>query len=114
MNMNLVHVSIPAVTIDPLRTASLPTPNRTAPHPQAVLRAIQPEVKLSNLREVAATATRTAEGLASRQTECLHSVCHELFCSPEIVRQGDLQVWEPATERWRKCHFVLTRAGAQP
>ncbi|KAG2450052.1 hypothetical protein HYH02_000156 [Chlamydomonas schloesseri] len=76
-----------------------------------VLQAIQPEVKLSTLRDMAATATRTAEGLGARQAECLHSVCHELFCSPEITRQGDLQVWEPATERWRKCHFVLTRAG---
>ncbi|KAG2442831.1 hypothetical protein HXX76_002910 [Chlamydomonas incerta] len=76
-----------------------------------VLQAIQPEVKLSTLRDMAATATRTAAGLGARQAECLHSVCHELFCSPEISRQGDLQVWEPATERWRKCHFVLTRAG---
>ncbi|KAG2499380.1 hypothetical protein HYH03_002955 [Edaphochlamys debaryana] len=77
----------------------------------SVLRSIQPELKLNALRDMAATATRTAEGLASRQAECLHSVCHELFCSPEIARQGDLQIWEGANEKWRKCHFVLTRAG---
>ncbi len=79
--------------------------------PQHVLRSIQPDVKLSSLRAMADTASRTAEGLAARQAECLHSVCHELFCSAEITRQGDLQLWEPAYERWRKCHFVLTRAG---
>lgn len=78
---------------------------------QHVLRSIQPDAKLSSLRAMADTASRTAEGLAARQAECLHSVCHELFCSPEITRQGDLQLWEPAYERWRKCHFVLTRAG---
>ncbi|GLC35841.1 hypothetical protein PLESTB_000499900 [Pleodorina starrii] len=98
------------VAVDSYRAALLPL-QTDLESMTAVLRAIQPEVKLSMLRDVAATATRTAEGLAARQTECLHSVCHELFCSPEIVRQGDLQVLEPATERWRKCHFVLTRAG---
>ncbi|GIL72842.1 hypothetical protein Vretimale_4499 [Volvox reticuliferus] len=98
------------VAVDSYRAALLPLQTDLQAM-TTVLRVIQPEMKLSTLRDMAAIASRTAEGLAARQAECLHSVCHELFCSPEIVRQGDLQIWEPATQRWRKCHFVLTRAG---
>ncbi|PNH12073.1 hypothetical protein TSOC_000998, partial [Tetrabaena socialis] len=98
------------VTMDSYQAALLPLQHDLTSM-KSVLRAIQPEVKLNGLRDMAATATATAEGLASRQAECLHSVCQQLFCSPEIARQGDLQLWEPAGERWRKCHFVLTRAG---
>lgn len=70
---------------------------------------------MAPLRGMATTAVKTAEALAARQAECIHSVCQELFCSPEIVRQGEMQAWEgpAATGRWRRCHFVLTRAGVQ-
>ncbi|GLI68925.1 hypothetical protein VaNZ11_013347 [Volvox africanus] len=98
------------VAVDSYRAALLPLQTDLETM-MTVLSVIQPDMKLNTLREMAATASRTAEGLAARQAECLHSVCHELFCSPEIVRQGDLQIWESATQRWRKCHFVLTRAG---
>ncbi|GFR41214.1 hypothetical protein Agub_g1886 [Astrephomene gubernaculifera] len=98
------------VAVDSYRAALLPLQHDLEAMSSA-LRAIEPDSKLSNLRNLAAKATRTAEGLAARQAECLHSVCHEWFCSPEIVRQGDLQIWEQTGERWRKCHFVLTRAG---
>lgn len=35
----------------------------------------------------------------------------ELFCSPEIIRQGDMCYWQPRTSEWVEAHFVLTRAG---
>ncbi len=35
----------------------------------------------------------------------------ELFCSPEIIRQGEMSHWNARSSTWTVCHFVLTRAG---
>ena len=53
----------------------------------------------------------TNQALAARQAESLSNVSQELFCSPEIVRQGPMGLWRPKTSSWEDVHFVLTRAG---
>lgn len=35
----------------------------------------------------------------------------ELFCSPEIIRQGELEAWDGSGSVWLHGHCVLTRAG---
>lgn len=56
--------------------------------------------------------TRAASSqLASRQADALEDVVQELFCSPEITRQGEMERWDPRTSTWSRRHFVLTRAG---
>lgn len=53
----------------------------------------------------------TSEALALRQCESLAVLSQELFCSPDIIRQGSMDLWNPRTSSWGCCHFVLTRAG---
>lgn len=53
----------------------------------------------------------TNQALAARQAESLSNVSQELFCSPEIIRQGPMGLWRPKTSSWENVHFVLTRAG---
>jgi hypothetical protein len=53
----------------------------------------------------------TSEQLALRQAEAVEGVAQELFCSPEIIRQGAMQLWQPRSSSWDARHFVLTRAG---
>lgn len=53
----------------------------------------------------------TNQALAARQADAVSSVSQELFCSPEIVRQGPMELWRPKTSSWESVHFVLTRAG---
>jgi hypothetical protein len=53
----------------------------------------------------------TSEQLAARQAEVVSSVSQELFCSPEIIRQGPMELWQPKSSSWAAAHFVLTRAG---
>ncbi len=61
---------------------------------------------------MAQQASSTAEVLAHAQAESITGVCQELFCSPEIVRQGGMQQWSPSNSAWLECHFVLTRCAA--
>ncbi|KAF6255933.1 hypothetical protein COO60DRAFT_1531877 [Scenedesmus sp. NREL 46B-D3] len=53
----------------------------------------------------------TSEQLAARQAEAVCCVSQELFCSPEIIRQGTMELWQPKSSSWGGAHFVLTRAG---
>lgn len=53
----------------------------------------------------------TSKALAERQAEAVSSVSQELFCSPEIIRQGPMDMWQSKNSTWVSAHFVLTRAG---
>lgn len=60
---------------------------------------------------VLADMCSTNQALAARQAEAMSNVSQELFCSPEIIRQGPMDLWRPKTSSWENVHFVLTRAG---
>lgn len=70
-----------------------------------------PQEELRELQEAANSSRETAEKLAAKQSESVRVACDELFCSPEIVRQGEMMWWDPHSSRWNPSHFVLTRAG---
>jgi hypothetical protein len=53
----------------------------------------------------------TSEQLATRQAEAVATVSQDLFCSPEIIRQGPMEIWDSKASTWSARHFVLTRAG---
>jgi len=69
----------------------------------------QPE--LQRLMGAAEQAVHTSEELAARQADNLESVASELFCSPEILRQGAMEMWNASKMSWDEFHFVLTRSG---
>ncbi|MEW5303111.1 MAG: hypothetical protein WDW36_005835 [Sanguina aurantia] len=71
----------------------------------------QPAGCLSELKRMASTAGDHAQALAQKQALDVAGVCEDLFCSPEIERQGDMKQWNASTSVWSQCHFVLTRAG---
>ncbi|KAJ9527152.1 hypothetical protein QJQ45_025386 [Haematococcus lacustris] len=82
-----------------------------APCVWGTLGADQAGQQLSELTKAAATASEAAGMLAARQAESMQAASAELFCSPEIVCQGPLELWEEAAGRWQPGHAVLTRAG---
>ncbi|GFH30688.1 PH domain-containing protein, partial [Haematococcus lacustris] len=82
-----------------------------APCVWGTLGADQAGQQLSELTKAAATASEAAGMLAARQAESMQAASAELFCSPEIVFQGPLELWEEAAGRWQPGHAVLTRAG---
>ncbi|WIA39345.1 hypothetical protein OEZ86_005457 [Tetradesmus obliquus] len=69
------------------------------------------EAGVQHLAQVAADMRATSEQLAARQAEAVCVVSQELFCSPEIIRQGAMELWQPKSSSWAGAHFVLTRAG---
>mmetsp|Transcript_19186 Transcript_19186/g.45774 ORF Transcript_19186/g.45774 Transcript_19186/m.45774 type:complete len:567 (-) Transcript_19186:252-1952(-) len=68
-------------------------------------------LEATRLMEAAERASATGRELASRQAESLESLTSELFCSPEILRQGPMELWNPSAAEWGEKHFVLTRSG---
>ncbi|MEW5309558.1 MAG: hypothetical protein WDW38_001439 [Sanguina aurantia] len=71
----------------------------------------QPAGRLSELKRMASAVGDNAQALAQKQALDIAGVCEDLFCSPEIERQGDMKQWSVLTSLWSQCHFVLTRAG---
>eukprot|EP00879_Flechtneria_rotunda_P026042 GHRR01027718.1.p1 GENE.GHRR01027718.1~~GHRR01027718.1.p1 ORF type:complete len:207 (+),score=78.50 GHRR01027718.1:616-1236(+) len=69
------------------------------------------EAELQHLVKVAEVMCSTNQQLAARQADSVATVSQELFCSPEIIRQGPMQAWNSRTSTWTAAHFVLTRAG---
>ncbi|GAX78348.1 hypothetical protein CEUSTIGMA_g5790.t1 [Chlamydomonas eustigma] len=67
--------------------------------------------KLGKLSKAAATAEDIANKAAERHAQSVAGVCQELFCSQEIIRQGEMQYLDAPLSRWASGHFVLTRAG---
>ena len=94
---------------------SLPSLSTTSPHCPSSLPLFSSLPPPSpTLISAANNAREAAEALAGRQAASIEGVCTELWCSPEIIRQGDMQHWSPgggAGGQWLDCHFVLTRAG---
>lgn len=61
-------------------------------------------------------ATADSHGSAASSLEVLHAEeeslrCGDLFSSPDIIRQGNLEVRESGSAHWYSSHFVLTQAG---
>ncbi|KAI8473573.1 MAG: hypothetical protein J3K34DRAFT_410518 [Monoraphidium minutum] len=72
---------------------------------------IDGEAELAELHRVALDAASAAEALAARQAVSIDAASADLFCSPEILRQGPMEIWDPCGSAWRAAHCVLTRAG---
>ena len=73
--------------------------------------AVDGEAELAGLHRVALAAGRAAEALAARQADATDGAAGELFCSPEILRQGAMELWDAKAGAWSEAHCVLTRAG---
>lgn len=50
-------------------------------------------------------------GVEEQQKAVLASALQDLFSSPDIIRQGAMQCWDPHGSNWLQSHFVLTHAG---
>lgn len=72
---------------------------------------IDSEAELSELHRVALGTGSAAEALAARQAAAIEEAASDLFCSPEILRQGPMEIWDSRGGRWEAAHCVLTRAG---
>ncbi|KIZ03239.1 hypothetical protein MNEG_4722 [Monoraphidium neglectum] len=72
---------------------------------------IDGEAELAELHRVALDTGSAAEALAARQASAIDDASSDLFCSPEILRQGPMEVWDARRGEWRGAHCVLTRAG---
>eukprot|EP00193_Tetraselmis_chui_P009258 CAMPEP_0177756620 /NCGR_PEP_ID=MMETSP0491_2-20121128/3206_1 /TAXON_ID=63592 /ORGANISM="Tetraselmis chuii, Strain PLY429" /LENGTH=645 /DNA_ID=CAMNT_0019272215 /DNA_START=222 /DNA_END=2157 /DNA_ORIENTATION=- len=77
----------------------------------AAARGIVVEPELEKLMNAVEQAVETSKELAARQADNLESVATELFCSPEILRQGAMELWDGGSVEWVEYHFVLTRSG---
>jgi len=72
---------------------------------------IDGEAELAELHRVALDTGSAAEALAARQAQSIEDASSDLFCSPEILRQGPMQIWDGRGSAWGEAHCVLTRAG---
>jgi hypothetical protein len=85
---------------------------------------IDGEAELAELHRVALDTGSAAEALAARQATAIEDASSDLFCSPEILRQGQMRVWDGRGDgrgggsgggatagSWADAHCVLTRAG---
>jgi hypothetical protein len=92
-----------------------------APLPEAAaalapaISGIDGEAELAELHRVALDTGSAAEALAARQAHAIEDASSDLFCSPEILRQGPMQIWDARAGAsggdWIDAHCVLTRAG---
>ncbi len=75
------------------------------------VKGIDGEAELGELHRVALDTGSAAEALAARQAHAIEDASSDLFCSPEILRQGPMEIWEARGGSWLAAHCVLTRAG---
>uniref|UniRef100_A0A7S3QJT2 PH domain-containing protein n=1 Tax=Dunaliella tertiolecta TaxID=3047 RepID=A0A7S3QJT2_DUNTE len=68
-------------------------------------------LRLQELQKAGETAADVAAALAARQAADIQGCVSELYASPEIVKQGEMQAWDPKSSAWHKGHAVLTRSG---
>lgn len=78
---------------------------------EKVVNVLDPDQEILDLM-----ATADSHGSAANSLEVLHAEeeslrCGDLFSSPDIVRQGTLEVRESGSPHWYPSHFVLTQAG---
>eukprot|EP00873_Tetraselmis_striata_P019825 jgi/Tetstr1/440089/TSEL_028447.t1 len=69
------------------------------------------ETDMEGVLLAASKAMDSSNALAAHQKESVESVATELFCSPEILRQGAMELWDSTDMEWVEYHFVLTRSG---
>lgn len=95
-------------------TATVGAPPASAPNVIAVEGAAEtPAADASEARDLLQlmeTAQRSAAAAAAQQAKQLETAMQDLFCSPEILRQGAMAHWHAPASEWRPCHYVLTRS----
>lgn len=76
-----------------------------------VVGGLDPEKDVEDLIFSANTHEDFALALGTQKKEESSLRCGDLYSSPDIIRQGDLELWDSDENRWVGGHFVLTQAG---
>ena len=93
------------------RTTSLPEVATAYENLSAALSVVDREGDLEAFSAVAQNSVRNGDALSSRQAELVDHLWAELNTSAEIVRQGEIQRFDPGKDNWIRGYGVLTRAG---
>ncbi|GBF90839.1 hypothetical protein Rsub_03693 [Raphidocelis subcapitata] len=106
--------AVAASLSDGYARALAPLPDAAAALAPAIS-GIDGEAELAELHRVALDTGSAAEALAARQAHAIEDASSDLFCSPEILRQGPMHIWDARAGAsggdWLDAHCVLTRAG---
>ncbi|CAD7696125.1 unnamed protein product [Ostreobium quekettii] len=72
---------------------------------------VSAEGEVEDLEEGANMHEDSALALGTQRKEEKTLMCGDLFSSPDIIRQGDLEMQAAGDSKWSKGHFVLTQSG---
>ena len=78
---------------------------------EALVDLINCDTDLDEFRSIAARSIKLADSLSLRQLEALEKLSRDLASSPEIMKQGLMELWDTHQGRWHPVRCVLTRAG---
>lgn len=72
---------------------------------------LDPEEEILDLKKSKRSSQISEQALTTQFAEQETTKCGELFTSPDIIRQGPLQILDEETRAWKNARFVLTKAG---